>query len=67
MDFTGAALSFLLNTCDERGAGTAVLSKPVIMTGSQAPLFYKDLSSSLQLNFNTDAYQNFCGAVACAH
>lgn len=67
MDFTGAALSFLLNVCDEQGFGTAVLSKPVVMTGSQMPMFYEKNSEPLQLNFNTDAYQNFCGAVACAH
>lgn len=72
MDFTGSALPFLLNCVDERGIGTAVLSKPVIITGSQVPMFYQTPSSvtpnpsPLQLNFNTDAFQNFCGAVACA-
>ncbi|HSH02980.1 MAG TPA: asparaginase domain-containing protein [Anaerolineae bacterium] len=70
MAFTGSALPFLLNVFDDNGFGTAVLSKPVIITGSQVPMY--SLSSeaeglkSLQLNFNTDAYQNFCGAVACA-
>ncbi len=67
MDFTGAALPFLLNTFDEHGNGSAVLSKPVIITGSQVPLYYKgDSSAELTLNFNTDAYQNVCGAVASA-
>jgi L-asparaginase len=67
MDFTGAALPFLLNTFDENGNGKAVLSKPVIITGSQVPLYYqKNSSAELTLNFNTDAYQNVCGAVALA-
>ena len=67
MDFTGGALPFLLNTFDKMGNGTAVLSKPVIITGSQVPLYYKkNGSNDLTLNFNTDAFQNFCGAVALA-
>ncbi len=67
MDFTGAALPFLLNNFDENGNGSAVLSKPVIITGSQVPLYYKKNSDAeLTLNFNTDAYQNVCGAVASA-
>ncbi|MBT8342150.1 MAG: asparaginase [Desulfatitalea sp.] len=67
MDFTGAALPFLLNAFDADGYGTAVLSKPVIITGSQVPMYYQASSTSeLTLNFNTDAYQNFCGAIASA-
>lgn len=67
MDFTGAALPFLLNSFDTHGYGTAVLSKPVIVTGSQVPMFYQaQPGSALSLNFNTDAYQNFCGAMATA-
>lgn len=67
MDFTGAALPFLLNSFDGNGNGTAVLSKPVIITGSQVPMYYQESSqSNITLNFNTDAYQNFCGAVASA-
>lgn len=67
MDFSGTALSFLLNSFDSRGVGTALLSKPVIITGSQVPLYYQTSSSSpLTLNFNTDAFQNVCGAVALA-
>jgi L-asparaginase len=67
MDFTGAALPFLLNAFDANGFGTAVLSKPVIITGSQVPMYYQAKGSpDLTLNFNTDAYQNFCGAIACA-
>ena len=67
MDFTGSALPFLLNVFDEQGFGKAILSKPVIITGSQVPMFYQDPNTEvLSLNFNTDAFQNFCGAVACA-
>lgn len=67
MDFTGAALPFLLNSFDSNGNGTAVLSKPVIITGSQVPMYYQESGqSNITLNFNTDAYQNFCGAVASA-
>jgi L-asparaginase len=67
MDFTGSALSFLLACFDSNGISTAVLSKPVIITGSQVPMFYQDSSKApLTINFNTDAYQNFCGAIACA-
>ncbi len=69
MDFTGSALPFLLNVFDAQGFGTALLSKPVIITGSQVPMFAETSPGNpdqLTLNFNTDAFQNFCGAVACA-
>lgn len=67
MDFTGTALSFLLNAFDGQGYATAVLSKPVIITGSQVPMYYQASGSSTRtLNFNTDAYQNVCGAIASA-
>jgi L-asparaginase len=67
MDFTGAALPFLLNAFDTNGYGTAVLSKPVVITGSQVPMYYQAPDNKdLTLNFNTDAYQNFCGVVASA-
>lgn len=67
MEFTGTALPFLLSCFDANGIGTAVLSKPVIITGSQLPMFYQvSPTAVLTLNFNTDAFQNFCGAVASA-
>lgn len=67
MDFTGTALPFLLSSFSAQGYATAALSKPVIITGSQVPMFYETPgTTNLALNFNTDAYQNFCGAVACA-
>jgi L-asparaginase len=67
MDFSGAALPFLLNSFNTDGYGAAMLSKPVVITGSQVPMYYQAPDSKdLTLNFNTDAYQNFCGAVASA-
>lgn len=67
MDFTGTALPFLLNGLSAQGVQTAVLSKPVIITGSQVPMFYQAQGqSALTLNYNTDAFQNFCGSVASA-
>ncbi|HEX6180447.1 MAG TPA: asparaginase domain-containing protein [Chitinophagaceae bacterium] len=67
MDFTGTALPFLLSTFDVNGFVTGVLSKSIIITGSQVPLFYQaSTNAPLTLNYNTDAYQNFCGAIAAA-
>lgn len=66
MAFTGAALPFLLTRFSKHGIATAVLSKPIIITGSQVPMFYQNADDSLSLNNNTDAFQNFCGAIAAA-
>ncbi|WP_024300912.1 asparaginase domain-containing protein [Pseudogulbenkiania sp. MAI-1] len=67
MDFTGPALSFLLSDCNALGFPTATLSKPVIITGSQVPLFHRaSPQTALAINYNTDAFQNVCGAVAAA-
>lgn len=67
MDFTGGALPFLLSSFDENGVARAALSKPIIITGSQVPLFYQEQKSDpLTLNYNTDAYQNMCGSIALA-
>lgn len=67
MDFTGGALPFLLSSFDENGVATAALSKPIIITGSQVPLFYQENPTDpLTLNYNTDAYQNVCGSIALA-
>lgn len=70
MDFTGTALPLLLSSFAANGVPTAVLSKPVIITGSQVPLFYQSTPyppiGTLTLNYNTDAYQNVCGAIAAA-
>lgn len=66
MDFTGTALPFLLSCFSSQGFTTAALSKPVIITGSQVPMFYENNQGALSLRYNTDAFQNFCGAVASA-
>lgn len=68
MDFTGTALPFLLSSFNSDGFPTASLSKPVIITGSQVPMFYQNSNDpqNLTLNYNTDAFQNFCGAIAAA-
>ncbi|MFL5353033.1 asparaginase domain-containing protein [Archangium sp.] len=66
MDFTGTALPFLLSSFSSQGIPTAVLSKPVIITGSQVPMFYQDTKGACSLRYNTDAFQNFCGAIAAA-
>ena len=68
MDFSGAALPFLLNAFDRHGDLVAALSKPVVITGSQLPMFYRPDPSKppTALICNTDAFQNFCGAVAAA-
>lgn len=65
MDVTGAALPLLLGVVDALGLGRAVLSKPVILTGAQLPLF-RDTSGGLVLNAGSDAYANLHGALACA-
>ncbi len=67
MDFTGTALPFLLSSFDKKGIVTGALSKPVIITGSQVPLFYQaSPQAPLTINFNTDAFQNVCGALAAS-
>lgn len=66
MDFTASALPFLLNAFDKTGDAIAALSKPVILTGSQLPMFHRASGGALTLNFNTDAFQNLCGAVGAA-
>jgi L-asparaginase len=68
MDFTGTALPFLLSSFSSDGILTGALSKPVVITGSQMPMFYQapHASAPSALIFNTDAFQNFCGAIAAA-
>lgn len=67
MAYTGSALPFLLSAFDKYGNATIALDKPVIITGSQVPLFQQEtLSDPLTLRYNTDAYQNVCAAVAAA-
>lgn len=53
MAYTSSALSFLLPE----------VSKPIIVTGSQLPLFHQAENNDLSLLYNTDALRNVLGAV----
>lgn len=66
MAFTASALSFLFTGLQADGFPDAVLSKPIVFTGSQVPLFHKEAEDVYSLLFNTDALQNVCGAIAAA-
>ncbi len=66
MAFTASALSFLFTGLQADGFPDAVLSKPIVFTGSQVPLFHESESEGFSLLFNTDALQNVCGAIAAA-
>lgn len=63
MDFTAAALSFLLNVPDPLGLPRAALSKPVVLTGAQLPLLVRG-PQGLALNAGSDALANLAGALA---
>lgn len=65
MDYTGAALPLLLNVFDDMGMARAALSKPVILTGAQLPLF-TDTADGLVLNAGSDALANLTGALEAA-
>jgi L-asparaginase len=67
LDFSGTALSLLLSRFGADGTVLAQLSKPVILTGSQVPLFHAPTPGHISgITFHTDAFQNVCGAVAVA-
>lgn len=67
MAHSASAFPFLLNAFDRNGNPTGALSKPVILTGSQSPLFSQDSPEDpLTLRFSTDAFQNVCAAIAYA-
>ncbi|MFK7845614.1 MAG: asparaginase domain-containing protein [Rhodothermales bacterium] len=66
MAFTASALSFLFTGLQQDGFPNAVLSKPIVFTGSQVPLFHENEQFEYSLLFNTDALQNVCGAIAAA-
>lgn len=66
LDFTGTALPLLLTRFDRHGQRLAATSKPIILTGSQLPLFHEENGAITGLHFNSDAFQNLCGAVAAA-
>lgn len=65
LDFSGAALPFLLNVFDANGLNRAVLSKPVILTGAQLPLF-RATDQGLVLNAGSDGFADLCGALSVA-
>ena len=70
MAWTASALSFLLQGLAPTGAPLATLTKPVIVTGAQLPLFDQQGNQPADsdiLLFATDALQNVCGAVATAY
>jgi L-asparaginase len=66
MAWTASALSFLFTGLQSNGYPNALLSKPIIVTGAQLPLFSENSQSALSILFNTDAFQNVCGAIAAA-
>ncbi len=68
MAYSASALSFLFTGLEKDGSQNAVLSKPIVFTGSQLPLFdQKTKEAPLTLRFDTDAYQNICGAVSACY
>ncbi|MDO8417243.1 MAG: asparaginase [Agitococcus sp.] len=68
MTWTASALSFLLTGLNKEGQIVAALDKPVIVTGSQLPLFaQQSLTSSLSLYENTDALNNIYGAISAVY
>jgi L-asparaginase len=67
LEFTASALPFLLSGFSKEGEATAALSKSVVITGSQKPMFYQDpVDGTLSLNEGSDAVANFCGAITAA-
>lgn len=66
MSYSAAALSFLFTGLDDQGHRDVILNKPIILTGSQIPLFDGDNPATAEVRFNTDAFQNVCGAISCA-
>lgn len=66
MAYTASAFSFLFTSLKPDGFPQAVLSKPIVFSGSQLPLLHEDADGQLSLLFNTDAVQNICGAIAAA-
>ena len=66
MSYSAAALSFLFTGLDDQGHRNAILNKPIILTGSQVPLFDGETTATAKMRFNADAFQNLCGAISCA-
>lgn len=61
--WSASALSFALTSFNLEGVAESVLSKPVIVTGSQRPLFQQTGPSTVVLAGHTDALANVCGAI----
>lgn len=66
LDATAAALPFLLSRFSAEGFALAALSRPIILTGSQLPLWQQAADGQLLLHPYSDALQNLSGAVAAA-
>lgn len=66
LDATAAALPFLLSRFSADGFALAALSRPIILTGSQLPLWQQSADGQLMLHPYSDALQNLSGAVAAA-
>ncbi len=68
LQYTSAALAFLLNRFDAEGRPVAVLDKPVVVTGSQRPLLEHSDDGTLALREDSDAATNLLSALdAAAH
>lgn len=65
MDHSGMALALLLNVFDAWGLPRATLSKPVILTGAQLPLF-AEAPGGPMLNAGGDGLANLTGALRAA-
>lgn len=66
MAWSASALSFLLTGLNQAGQINAQLDKPVILTGSQLPLFQQQ-ATALTLHAQTDALDNIHGAIQAAY
>ncbi|SCY30320.1 asparaginase [Paracoccus tibetensis] len=65
MDYSGTGLALLLNVPGPFGLPRATLSKPLILTGAQLPLF-RQAPEGLVLNAGSDAFANLSGALQAA-
>lgn len=67
LEFSGTALPMLLSRFGADGTVLAQLSKSVVITGSQVPLFHSPEPGKISgIVFHTDAFVNVCGAIAVA-
>ncbi|WP_062205176.1 asparaginase domain-containing protein [Demequina salsinemoris] len=66
LQYTSAALAFLLNRFDATGRPVAVLDKPVVVTGSQLPLLTQTADDEFVLREDSDAMPNLLAALDAA-